>query len=930
MISAKSGSRFPLTIIAFSIALVAAACSQKTSSADLLKQAQAALVKGDLASAEIQIKNALQANPNDAGARGKLAKISLEMVRFTDAEAESRRALELGGDARSIYPTLLEALAMQGEYQKLLDEADKMRGLPGLDQSAQISALVYAARAQFGLKNIAAAGERLEAAQKLDSESVDAKLGLLVLQMATGKEIAVVKSAMLALLAKAPNNAELQAFAGTLYRIEGNLPEAIAAVGKAIELKPYHLEPRAAQIRMLIDLKQFSQADTQLQALNRLASGRPLVAYLAGLSAFQQGRLSLARENLQRFVDIAPDFVPGLELAGEVALQSGELGLAEKYAKALMTSQPKLLSGPRLLAAAHLAANAPEKALTVLAPLVQAKTTSPEILMLTGEALIKTGDSAKGIQFLDAAAAASGESMRLKVVAASARLGTGADALGLQMLETAARDNKSPMADLSIARSFAQAKQYDKALALVRKYVEALPKDPAGPYSEGMIAAARGANDEAFNAFAQAIALDPVYLPAADALAQLDLAKNKLDEAKARYAPILKANPKHVGALLSLARLSALSGGAEIDALNYFKQAREADPSSTFAAIELARYYLSSSQASNAVALLEPLAQAHPKDSGLIEALANAYEKTGAFGKAIPLLEREIQNNTLSGALNYRVGMLRMRIADFNGATASFRRAEELQPNAVEPKVALASALFSMGKRGEAFAAAKAIQAGAPSSAVGPSLLGDFSEADGKAVESLSQYRRAFELAKTPTTAFKLYRSLQINQRGDEARTHLSAWWSKSQPKDVSTMIAASDLLLDRKEWKEAVAVLNEVLKVNPKSPAALNNAAIAVHQLKEPKAIQLAERAYQIEPQNYAVMDTYGWILVEQNRVDEGLKLLKSAAAKAPRSPGVRLHLAQALVKSGDKSQALIEAQNALKNNPDPQTKLLAEKLLN
>ena len=162
----------------------------------------------------------------------------------------------------------------------------------------------------------------------------------------------------------------------------------------------------------------------------------------------------------------------------------------------------------------------------------------------------------------------------------------------------------------------------------------------------------------------------------------------------------------------------------------------------------------------------------------------------------------------------------------------------------------------------------------------------------------------------------------------EEARSHLRAWWAKN-PRDLETLLEASELLLDRRDWKEAAAVLNEVLKLNPKSPAALNNAAIAVHQLKDPRAVQLAARAYELEPGNHAVQDTYGWLLTEQGRVDDGLKLLLSAASQAPRDPGIRLHLAQAYKEKGDSAKARSEAQEALRLNPSPDIKSQADKLL-
>jgi cellulose synthase operon protein C len=923
-------SRISLSLT-LGLGLLSYGCAQRTAGpSDLLSQAQVAISKGDYASAEIHLKNVLQANPNDAASRAGMAKLNLSLALFGAAEAESRRALELGADAKSTYPVLLESLAMQGDYQKLQESASKMQGLPGIDAATQAIALTSLARAQFGLKNPNEALTSLDQALKIQPDSAAVQAGRLTVQMVLSKDPKALRPDFDALFKSAPESFEVQALAGNIFRIEGNLALAQTAIAKAVALKPYDIEQRAALIRTLVDQKNFAEADLQIQALAKLVPKRPLVAYLAGLSAFGQGNLANARENLQRFVDAMPDFVPGLELAGEVALQSGEFGQAEKYAKALVSKQPGSLSGPRLLASTYLAMNAPEKALTVLAPLLQAKVNAPDILALTGEVLMRTGDTQKGIQYLDAASAAASDSTSLKLAAANARLNTGADATGLQMLEAASAGVGSPQADLAIARSFANAKRYDKAMTLANRFVQAQPKDPIGPYTQGMIAAASGGSDEAAKAFAQALVLNSSYLPAADALAQLDLAKGKLEDAKARYNGVLKANPKHVGAYLALARLSALAGGADVDALAYFKQAREAEPSASIAAVEQARFHLARGQADHAVVLLEPLVQANPKDTTLGATLASAYEASGALGKAITLVEREIQDNPLSGALNYRVGMLRLKLSDYSGAMNSFKRAQELQPSAMEPKVAIASTLFSAGKKAEAFAAAKTIHAEAPTNAVGPSLMGDFLAADGKQAESLGAYRKAFELAKNPSTAYKLYKSLHLNQQADAARTHLRAWWPASKPSDVATMIGASEILLERKDWKEAAAVLNEVLKVNPRSTAALNNAAIAVHNLKEPKALQLAERAFQIEPQNYAIMDTYGWILVEQDRLDDGLKLLKAAAVKAPKSPGVRLHLAQAFAKSGDKKQAQLEAQNALMNNPGADVKAQAERLLN
>ena len=92
-----------------------------------------------------------------------------------------------------------------------------------------------------------------------------------------------------------------------------------------------------------------------------------------------------------------------------------------------------------------------------------------------------------------------------------------------------------------------------------------------------------------------------------------------------------------------------------------------------------------------------------------------------------------------------------------------------------------------------------------------------------------------------------------------------------------------------------------------------LNNLAWAYQQAKDPRALETAERAYKLKPDNAAVADTLGWMLVEQGNPTRGLELLQKAAAAAPKSPEIRYHLAQAWVKTGDKAKARNELERLL-----------------
>jgi putative PEP-CTERM system TPR-repeat lipoprotein len=918
---------FTFLPLVISISLAMAGCSEKKiSPQSALNEAQAAVTRGDFAAATIHLKNALAGKPDDAQSRFSLGKVYLAMGEFGLAEADLRRALELGIAQETVLPLLLESMVLQAQHQRVIDEVAKAKNLSA---PLEAIALSYTGRSWFGLKKFDQAKADFAKSLKLAPENAAASIGeVTTMLISAPPDFAAAKKATAVVLAKHPSSHDAWAMSGFLSRLEGKNSDAKIALEKALQLKPYDIEQHAALAKTLIDLSDFPAATAQIQNLFKLSPKNFIVTYLYGLMAFRQGNLQLSREHLQRVVVAAPSYEPALELASEVAMSTGEFAMAEKLAASIVDQNPRNPSGHRLLASTYLAQNQPERAIAVLQPLLQQKVSSPQILATVGEALIRTGSAAKGIEFLDAAAAMSGGSAGLTTISATARIAEGDMESGLAQLERASANSRNPQTDLAIAQAFASAKRFDKATLLADRFVKAQPKEASGPHALGMIALAQDKIEDAEKQFAQALAINASYLPTLDGWAQIDLRRGRADAAKARYTTALALEPKNVSILLSLAALNVQTSGPETETLRLFNQAREVDPSSPRAVIVQSQYLLSTSQAEAAIALLEPMVANHANDLSANEALANAYQAGGVPIKAIQVLEKQLLTNSLSASLNYRIGSLRLGLRDFAGATKNFERAAQLQPNAIEPKVALAGTLLNSGKRVEAMAAARAIQAANPKSPIGYMLVGDFFANDNNAAEAQAQYKQAYSLAKNTSTASKLYSNLIFSNNKEEAAQFLRAHWQAS-PTDLSFMLQASELLLNRKEWKEAVAVVNQVLKVSKGNTAALNNAAVAMHQLKEVRAVELAQRAYELEPNNFAIQDTLGFILLEQGKVAEALPLLKSAAAKATRNPEVRLHYAQALAKKGDTAAAKQEATAALQNSPPPDVKTAAEALL-
>ena len=105
-------------------------------------------------------------------------------------------------------------------------------------------------------------------------------------------------------------------------------------------------------------------------------------------------------------------------------------------------------------------------------------------------------------------------------------------------------------------------------------------------------------------------------------------------------------------------------------------------------------------------------------------------------------------------------------------------------------------------------------------------------------------------------------------------------------------------------------------MQKQPDNAAILNNLALVYQQLKDTRALGTAERAYKLKPDNGAIADTLGWLLVEQGNIALGIELLQKAAAAAPDAPEIRYHLAQGWLKAGDKLKARNELERLVSAN--------------
>jgi Tfp pilus assembly protein PilF len=77
--------------------------------------------------------------------------------------------------------------------------------------------------------------------------------------------------------------------------------------------------------------------------------------------------------------------------------------------------------------------------------------------------------------------------------------------------------------------------------------------------------------------------------------------------------------------------------------------------------------------------------------------------------------------------------------------------------------------------------------------------------------------------------------------------------------------------------------------------------------------AKKYAEQAYKISKNNPAVLESYGWVLVQSKDTARGLPMLEQAASAAPKSATAAYRLGSALIAAGKTDEGKKHVQRAL-----------------
>jgi tetratricopeptide (TPR) repeat protein len=132
-------------------------------------------------------------------------------------------------------------------------------------------------------------------------------------------------------------------------------------------------------------------------------------------------------------------------------------------------------------------------------------------------------------------------------------------------------------------------------------------------------------------------------------------------------------------------------------------------------------------------------------------------------------------------------------------------------------------------------------------------------------------------------------------------------------------LILAAVLAHSRGKLDVARQRYEKVLAANPQSAMAANNLAYIYAEGggNLDVALNLAQTAKRVAPDNGNFIDTLGFVLLKKGLADAAVAEFQAAVNKSPRNATIQLHLAQALAAAGKADDAKVAAQKALAIDP-------------
>jgi putative PEP-CTERM system TPR-repeat lipoprotein len=451
-------------------------------------------------------------------------------------------------------------------------------------------------------------------------------------------------------------------------------------------------------------------------------------------------------------------------------------------------------------------------------------------------------------------------------------------------------------------------------------------RTPLAAFYRGRVLGAQGDLVGASAAFAEALAIDPKFIPALYFRAHVFAARGNPEAAKKDLQQVLVNDPTNVYAYIALAQI-ALYEGRESQSIALLRSAVNVSPNDPAPRLALANHQLSHGKFQDALATLNALLQVSPYNPQALAQMGQIQFMTGQADRAVETL-RSLTGTYPSSPATYVLLAKALNAAkDRLAAIDAAKKAVELDPLSVQIRSILIEYLIVGGRPDEALTSAREYSARR-----GP-------DADLLLANTLVQLKRADEANAYLTSRFAAkpdrLLALQLSQiamsMGDRKKAVAVLFeWLQNKPADFEVRRQYASLLSEIGDTGSARKEFEALLKQRPEDPVVLNNLGWSLRDEDPSRAFSLISLAAKVAPDSAQIMDTLAWIKFQRRDLQAALLLLRRAHELDSGDGGIGYHFALALDATGRRPEAktllqLLIAKNTEFSDRDNAKQLLA-----
>lgn len=885
-----------------SLAVLSSFCSL-ASSEDDYEKALKAYNQAQYDEAFIHLKNSLKQDEDNLAAKILMGKILLINGYLSAAEAEFYESLDQGADINLVAEPLGNALLFQNKYEKVINltEADKLVG------EQKVKWLQIRASACVRLNRFECAISAYKTSLELDptfTQSLNGLASIALFQEQYEEASRHLNNAF----SINDNDATTWRLKGQLAHAQGDYDTAIDSLQHALKLQPEDPNTLRKLADIYLESNDYDSARAFVDEIIEKTPNDPLAILLSSWLESKDKEKLVSNEKLEQLNEIMSSLAPEviaeqpvlLYISGLTAFFHGNTEQASKDFSQYLLKKPNDIQAIILLSRTYLLTQQNKQAMILLEKHEDKLLDNLDAALLLGDLYLKQNRAFKAQKLVDELIDKYPTDSRVKLFQIRLMAARGKQQEALAYLDDNFEKNSKNITFLfTYSMMKLQAEQELDALKSANAMLTIYPEEPEFLNLKAGILIRLKRYNEALTVLSQALEKDPSLFAAKFNRAAILSRMGNFVESNSIIEELLALSPKHPQSLLLKAHNMVEQQDVQ-NAIALYNDILVLNSDYNYARFELAKLHERIRDYDQAIYHIDRLLVDDFDNPDYLLFKASVYLQKRNILEAQKTLSVVIHFTQNSVEHLIRQSQLQQAVGENQAALASLQRAIELVPNNTQIKLDKVRLHVDIGELDTAKAMLDSL---AKDNKENPNFWlvnAMYNNASGNSQQATADIIKALDIDRNFHKALVMLHNFAIF--GDDKTTFVQQAEKviAASPNNVLAKNLLAQFHFLQRNFEQASKLYNSLLEQDTvfNKAEVLNKLAIMQLEIDLKAAESYIKQAFELNDSNPDILDTYGWIMVQTNKLEEGLGLLRKAFARDSNNPEIRYHIGYALVK--------------------------------